>query len=283
MAERSAQISKRRLGSALEGLYERYNSRKYVDPDPLVFLYDYPDIRDREIAGMVASSLAFGNVRQIMGSIGKVLGFMGPSPHEYLMNVRRERLSGELAGFRHRWAGPEDVEALLLGIRDAVTRHGSLERCFLSGHSPDDEDVVEGMTMLAASIVCPPSGPGACLMPDPCRSSACKRLNLFLRWMVRSDRVDPGGWTGVDPSKLLIPLDVHMHRFGLLLGMTRRKQADLATAREVTAAMRELSPEDPVKYDFAVTRLGIRRDFDREQLLDSLAAGSGAAYRKGSG
>ena len=102
------------------------------------------------------------------------------------------------------------------------------------------------------------------------RGSACKRLNLFLRWMIRADGVDPGGWNMISASKLLIPLDVHMHRFSILLGLTERRHADLKTAREITESMKVFSPVDPVKYDFALTRLGIRRDDDRERLLHRL-------------
>ncbi len=95
------------------------------------------------------------------------------------------------------------------------------------------------------------------LLPSPGKGSACKRLNLFLRWMVRSDDVDPGGWSGVDAGKLIVPLDTHMHRMGLEVGLTRRKQADMQAALEVTRAFRTIAPEDPVRYDFALTRLGI--------------------------
>ncbi|MFW6062129.1 MAG: DUF2400 family protein [Planctomycetota bacterium] len=104
-------------------------------------------------------------------------------------------------------------------------------------------------------------------MPDPSRGSACKRLLLWLRWMVRRDAVDPGDWRGVPASKLVIPLDVHMHRITRLLGFTRRKQANLATAMEVTAGFARLCPADPVRYDFALTRFGIHPDMEPDELL----------------
>ena len=141
---------------------------------------------------------------------------------------------------------------------------------FASGLSESDADVIPAMTAFASEIVCAGSGAGLCLIPDPCRKSACKRLNLFLRWMVRSDRVDPGGWKGIPASKLVIPLDIHMYRFASLLGLTERKQANLATALEVTTEFAKISPDDPVKYDFALTRLGIRRDDDRAELMAKL-------------
>ena len=107
----------------------------------------------------------------------------------------------------------------------------------------------------------------------------CKRLNLFLKWMVRKDRVDPGGWTSIPRSRLIIPLDVHIHRFAGLMGLTSRKQGNMRTAVEVTGSLREFDSSDPVKYDFSITRLGIRRDADREMLIEELRAAAGGAVR----
>ena len=261
---------RRKLKKALDSLYERYGWKRYVDPDPLVFLYDYPDIRDREIAGLIASSLAFGGVRQIMASVEKVLSPMGRSPREFVTTTSRRHLSRIFEAFRHRWASSEDLVRMLTGVRSVIEKHGSLEKGFTAGMKKDDVDVIPAMTRFASEIVCTGSGAGTCLIPDPCRKSACKRLNLFLRWMVRSDNVDPGGWNCVPASKLIIPLDTHMFRFASLLGMTGRKQANLATAREITAEFAKMSPDDPVRYDFALTRLGIRRDDDRGELMARL-------------
>jgi len=261
---------RKKLKRSLEDLYERYAWRRYVDPDPLVFLYDYPDVRDREIASLVASSLAFGGVRQIMASVGKVLAPMGGSPRKFVEGTSPGEMAGIYKGFRHRWADAEDIVQMLTGVRSMIVEYGSLEEGFKAGMKDDDRDVLPAMTRFASEIVCVGSAAGVCLMPDPCRGSACKRLNLFLRWMVRNDRVDPGGWDGIPASKLIIPLDTHMYRFASLLGLTERKQADLATAMEITAEFAKMSPEDPVKYDFALTRLGIRRDEDRGELMARL-------------
>lgn len=265
-----------KLKKALEDLYKRYDSREYVDPDPLVFLYDYPDTGDREIAGLVSSSLAFGGVRQIMASVEKVLSPMGGSPREFVINTTAKKLSQIYDGFKHRWATADDIIQMLAGTRTMIEKYGSLENGFAAGMDDDDEDVIPAMTRFASEIVCIGSGAGVCLIPDPCRKSACKRLNLFLRWMVRSDNVDPGGWDRVPASKLIIPLDTHMYRFASLLGMTGRKQANLVTAREITAEFAMMSPDDPVKYDFALTRLGIRRDDDRSELMSRLGIAAAA-------
>ncbi|MBN2070102.1 MAG: TIGR02757 family protein [Candidatus Krumholzibacteriota bacterium] len=253
------------MASALEELYKRYDSREFVEPDPLHFLFDYDDIRDREIAGLISSSLAFGNVRQIMGSVARILDLTGKSPSRYLEQADRPRIEKDIGIFRHRWADQDAMINLLDGMASAMRKFGSLEKCFASGYSDRDSDVVPALTAFVDEII----GKGKVnrLLPSPSRGSACKRLNLYLRWMVRSDGVDPGGWEMISASKLIVPLDVHMHRFAILLGMTSRRQADLKTAREITGEMKKFAPDDPVKYDFALTRLGIRRDDDREGLL----------------
>lgn len=110
-----------------------------------------------------------------------------------------------------------------------------------------------------------PRDPGH-LIAIPCRGSACKRLHLFLRWMIRKDRVDPGGWEDIHPAGLIVPLDVHMHRICVNLGMTERKQPNLKTALEVTAAFKTVAPNDPVRYDFVLSRFGIRKDLDPGQI-----------------
>ena len=151
---------------------------------------------------------------------------------------------------------------MLWGARCAIEKHGSLLGCFLAGWDEKESTVLPGLSAFVRAF---PVNSGACwggFLPSPVNGSACKRLNLFMRWMVRQDDVDPGGWARIPASKLIVPLDVHMHRISLGFGWTNRKQADLRTAVEVTQAFRKVAPEDPVRYDFALTRLGIRSDMD---------------------
>ena len=258
------------LKPALERLYKRYNRREFVDPDPLVYLYRYEDAGDREVAGLVASSLAFGNVKQIKRSIDSALSVMGPSPVRFLANGTEQTIQRSFSGFRHRWTGERELAAMLLGIKRALEKYGSLEACFAAGLGDDDKDIIPALTRFIGEVGYNECGAGGKLLASPEKKSACKRLNLFLRWMVRKDAVDPGGWSAVSPSLLLIPLDTHMHRIAFALGMTNRQQKNLATVREITAAFRRITPADPVKYDFALTRLGIRRDDDRGDWLTLL-------------
>jgi uncharacterized protein (TIGR02757 family) len=250
--------------TTLERIYDRYHRRCYVHPDPLEFLYLYKDLGDREIVALIASSLAYGNVKQILRSVSLVLEKMGPSPSAFLLNAPLNRIAGTFTGFKHRFTTGQDIARLLRGVRRVIEKHGSLEKCFLSRFHRRDQNVIPALSAFVENIF-----PEGCdfLIPAPGRGSACKRLNLFLRWMVRRDDVDPGGWDGVPPSKLLVPLDTHMHRIALTLGLTERKQADLHTAIEITEAFKRLSPSDPVRYDFVLTRFGIRKDFDDTALF----------------
>jgi uncharacterized protein (TIGR02757 family) len=265
------------LCAPLEALRARYNRREFVHPDPLEFLYRYDDARDREVVGLIAASLAYGRVKSILRSVGRVLERM-KEPARFLRETPEDDIRRAFADFRHRVTSGETLALLLIGMKRVVADRGSLEACFRAGFHEGDETVLPGLTRFVDALT---TAAGACpvhLLSSPARGSACKRLHLYLRWMVRRDEVDPGGWTGVSPAKLIVPLDVHMHRVGLALGFTRRKQADGLAAREVTAGFREIAPDDPVRYDFALTRLGIRKEGDLKAFLEGLSGkGIGAA------
>lgn len=257
----------KRLGEVLDEHYEAFNHRDWIHPDPLEVVYRYQSAQDREVAGLIAACLAYGRVGQILKSIEKVLEALGPSPYECLAGADGIWLNERLRGFKHRWTTSDELVSFLGGIGSVLRRFGSLERCFLAQHRPDAETTAAGLIGFAGELR-NWDGPTS-LVSAPEKGSACKRLHLYLRWMVRSDRVDPGCWRGVSPSQLVVPLDTHMHRIGRALGMTQRKQANFAAALEVTRAFRALAPEDPVRYDFSLTRLGIRQETDLDGFLDA--------------
>jgi len=264
-----------RHSGSLEDLYRRYNKRRYVHPDPLEFVYRYDDPADREIVGLIAASLAFGNVKQILASVDRVLSRMSDSPARYVCDARPSEMQRRFADFVHRiWTGRQ-LAALLAGARGVVRRYGSLGRCFAA--CAEKETEIDSLTRFVGELSLSGVGDGRSLLADPAKGSACKRLNLYLRWMVRKDGVDPGGWACVPASRLIIPLDTHMHRIALALRATRRKSADMTTALEITEAFRRVCPDDPVRYDFALTRLGIRDDADLGAFLGLCRAGGGDA------
>lgn len=254
-----------RLPEKLEALYRRYNRRRYVRPDPLEFVWEYDAPADREVTGLIASALAYGRVATIKENVAKVLSILGDRPAEGLANARGGELHRKLEGFRHRFASGAAVADLLEGAREMIRSAGSLHSAFLEGWSSEDADVLPALEKFCLRLVS--QGKPGHLVPIPSRGSACKRMHLFLRWMVRRDAVDPGGWDAVSPASLLVPLDVHMHRICTRLGLTARKTADLRAAREVTAAFAQWIPDDPVRYDFVLTRFGIRGDMDLEGFL----------------
>ena len=243
----------------LDGLYEQYNRAEYIHPDPLEFLLPYSDIRDREIVGLVASSLAYGHVSQILRSVAKVLSVMETSPYSFTMNATRSSLRKTFKDFVHRFATGDHVSDLLLGIKMVIQQYGSLNQCFSQALNNEDTNVLSAMEFFVEEMLSWGNDPGH-LVARPEKGSACKRMNLFLRWMVRKDRVDPGGWREIPPSKLIIPLDTHMHRISQRLCLTEKKGANLNTALELTERFKEICPEDPTKYDFTLTRFGIRND-----------------------
>ncbi|CAN2043794.1 TIGR02757 family protein [Candidatus Magnetomoraceae bacterium gMMP-1] len=257
------------LKDKLDDFYEKYNHRKFVHPDPLEFLYHYDKPEDIEIAGIVASSLAYGRVAQILKSVESVLENMNPSPSVFLQNVSENSLVKIFSNFRHRFSGANELASFLFGIGRVTEQYGSLEKCFKKNLNSEDETFLPALSFFVDELIKNGAGKVGHLAALPERGSACKRWFLFLRWMIRKDAVDPGCWE-LPSDKLIIPLDTHIHRICSRLGMTQRKQANMKTALEITSVFRSIRCDDPVKYDFALTRLGIRNDTDIEAFFKKL-------------
>ncbi|MCP4133509.1 MAG: TIGR02757 family protein [bacterium] len=252
--------------NTLEKIYSQYNKRIYVEPDPLQFLYDYEDPMDREIVGLIASSLAYGRVAQILKSVRSVLDILGKEPKKFIADNSSRSLSSLFKGFKHRFTTDRELSAFLEGIKKILEQDGSLENCFKKGYEKSHENYIPALQYFVDSLLKASGLKTNSLLADPRRGSACKRLNLYLRWMVRNDEVDPSGWGDMPASKLIVPLDTHMYRFGLAYCFTARKSANLKTAVEITAGFKKMIPLDPVKFDFALTRFGIREELTWEDL-----------------
>lgn len=247
-----------------ETLYRDYNKRTYVSPDPLQFLYGYHPAADREVVGLIASSLAYGRVAQILKSVRRVLDVLGDSPASYLAAVERAELEEKLSGFVHRFTDQREMVSFLCCIKTALNRYGSLENLFFDKYGGDVWNAAENF--VSRLIACD-DRESMYLLPNPARGSACKRLWLFLRWVGRNDEVDPGGWDRLTPAELYVPLDTHMFNICSSLGLSARKSADRRASEEITAAFRIVCPGDPVRYDFALTRFGIRNDMTIPELF----------------
>lgn len=253
--------------TVLERIYRRYNHREYIGADPLQFAYRFADPADIEIAAFLAAALAYGRVEQIQRSVSDLLARMGEEPRRFVRGFSRSSRA-RLAGFKHRFTTGDDIADLLELLRDVLRDYGSLHAFFLAGYEPAHANVLPALTRfcdaMAAAYAARHGGRLSrglmYLLASPRRGSASKRLHLFLRWMVRHDEVDLGLWNGIDPAKLIVPVDVHMARLCHILGLHDRRTISLATAVQITEAFAKIEPADPVKYDFALSRIGILED-----------------------
>ncbi len=249
----------------LEACYNIYNTRRYLRSDPVRLLHEFPDPHQREVAGLIVSSIAYGRVRSIIKSSRALLERLENRPHEFLIDASESRIRQVCAGFRHRFTGPADMTRMLVGAGNLLRRFDTIGAFVDAHHVGGGATFADAITALAEQIGGAAGGIPH-LLPSPRNGSACKRLCLFFRWMVREDAIDPGGWTNARPASLIVPLDVHMMRTCRRLGLTARKNADWKTALEVTEAFRRIMPEDPVKYDFALTRASMFAVGTDEQL-----------------
>ncbi|MBN2739066.1 MAG: TIGR02757 family protein [Spirochaetales bacterium] len=247
-----------RQRDSFEKLYAHYNHRCWADPDPIIMVYK-AKAEDQELTAFLSAIFAYGRVASILQNLDKILTILAPIK-KTLLTTNRDKLEKQLAGFKYRFTTQEELIALLLLLKEIINEHKSLENHFLLFFNPNDTNILPALSLWISELLRRMKLSKHSLLPQPSMGSACKRLFLFFRWMVRSDQVDPGLWKKVPASKLIIPLDTHMYRFCSRLGFTARKSMDLKTAEEITEAFRKLNPEDPVKYDFALTRLGIRGD-----------------------
>jgi uncharacterized protein (TIGR02757 family) len=261
-------VARSHLKAHLDRLYAIYG-RTYLTTDPVQLPRRYPRRDDREAAAFVAAALAYGRVAGILRSASAVLGLLGDRPARALRALDPRRTEEGLRGFAHRFNTGRDVAMLLAVLGRLLRDHGSLEGAFLAGYDPSHEDVGPALAAfcrralktdvspLTRSGRIPPGAGVRFFFASPEDGSSCKRLNMFLRWMVREDQVDMGVWRRVPASALVVPLDTHVARISRYIGLTERRTADWRMAVEVTASLRELDPDDPVRYDFALSRLGI--------------------------
>ena len=232
-----------------------------LTPDPVAFPHRYADPLDAEAAAFLAASFAFGGVLQIRNFLSRLFDVLSPSPHAALTAAEPLRRRS-VAGLSHRFVSSEGVHRFLRCVRGVYLDHGSLERFYIAGRGGDSPDLRRDLARFLDGIRARwgenlPRERDF-LFPRPERGSACKRHNLFLRWVVRGpDGVDLGLWRAVTPRDLVVPLDTHMARLGGWLGLTRRKTPDWRMAEEITDSLRVACPEDPVRFDYPLTRLGI--------------------------
>lgn len=253
------------LKPGLDELYDGFNL-EHSTRDPIWTVRRFADPADQEVVAFLASALAFGRVQSVIQTVEAVLGVMGPSPAAFVRAFTPGRASA-FEPLGHRWIRSRDLAALAWQLHQMLRDHGSLEGFFAAGHAADAASVEAGLESFSTRAMAldltaiygrarPVPGVGY-FFSRPSAGGACKRLNLFLRWVVRTDAVDLGLWRSVRPAQLVVPLDTHIIRVGRCLGMTTRVSPGWRMALDITRTLRLLNPDDPVRYDFSMCHLGM--------------------------
>ena len=250
------------LKSRLDALVETFDVST-IAPDPLQLVLRFSDPLDQDVAGLIAAAFAYGRAETIVANIGAVLAKMRPSPYRYLASLDPDEARRRFAGFAHRFHKTPELVAFLGCIAGVIAIHGSLGALLRECYDDSDADIGPSLTRFVEAIRSAGSAPARhasalqYLLTSPADGSACKRMNLYLRWMVRRTSPDLALWTFVDPAKLVMPVDTHIHRIATFLGLNERKSADWKAARALTDELARFDRTDPVRYDFALCRLGI--------------------------
>lgn len=252
------------LKQKLEYHYKAFDKTK-LEPDPLQFPHLFKDEKDIEVMAFIASVFAYGNVKQIINSLNKFLLICGNQPYQFINNFSIQKSDPQI-NFTHRFYSSKDVIQFFQLLKIAFDEYGSLKKLFLAGYNLEEEKLKNAITnfnkyfltkarkefkQLSRGIVF--------MFPLPEKGSACKRMNLFLRWMVRKDELDFGLWREIPTSKLIIPVDTHIARICKQLKLTKRKNVSWKMAEEITENLKKFDPDDPVKYDFAICHIGMRK------------------------
>lgn len=279
------------LRESLERLYRECDYGSRVERDAIRFPLRYADPRDRELVALLTSCLAYGRVDLFSRALETALAVMGPSPTAFVARFDARRDADAFRGFLYRFNRPRDLVAFCAAARDLLARYGTLEKCFLAGDGdgrgpigPVMERFARAFLEAGAATAVFPRGRIARgyrhLFPLPSAGGPCKRLHLYMRWMVRRESPDFGLWTSVSPARLLMPVDTHVENMSRSIGLTRRRSRNWKMAEEITARLATLDAADPVKYDFALCHKRMSGDcLDRRDAVICAPCGLRAVCR----
>lgn len=253
-----------KLKNILESTYKLYHKTDYLKLDPLHCVHKFSKTNDIEIAGLLAAVLAYGRAEIIIRNVEAILDLTSREPFKFTLNTTFKEKQIAFKGFKHRFNDGFDIALLLESAAFCIRKYGSLEKMFLFSLQKD-LSVKTGLDLFTGELK--KTGKEIAkrektsfeyLLPSPVSGSACKRLNMYLRWMVRkADTIDFGIWNSVSPSILLIPVDTHIAKLGRKLKFTKRKNADWRMAEEITAGLKKYDAMDPVRFDFSLCRAGM--------------------------
>ena len=257
-------LTKEQLKRKLNYHYKYFDFSK-ISPDPLEFLHRYDNYFDIEISGLLSSVFAYGNVKQIVATLDKLHTKMNGKPYEFVKNYNHKKDAKLFKGIVHRFYSTDDIAALFRGLNKIYTTYGSLKKLFLLYYFQEEEHLRNAIHFYSRNMIEiianheTPSRGMTFMFPDSYKGSACKRTNLFLRWMVRKDELDFGLWYEIPTSKLVIPVDTHVAKICKELKLTKQKIVSWKMAEEITDNLKKFDANDPVKYDFAICHIGMRK------------------------
>lgn len=261
----------------LEEILGEFNRRDFLSTDPLSIVHSYDDPKDQELIAFVTSLFSYGNVASIIAAVKKILSPLGSKPKDRLLNFTTPEIRRLWKNAYYRFYSDDDIVYLITRTRDLIEEHESLQNLFLSASR---EDHLESLSQFRESFTRDsPKTPGLKFMFADPKIGTAKRSHMFLRWVVRKDEVDLGLWERVSKASLIQPLDTHLFQIGQKLKLTERKTPGLEAALQMTKRFREWNPEDPIKYDFALCRLGVLREKEKRlELLQSRPLPAGQSF-----
>jgi uncharacterized protein (TIGR02757 family) len=249
------------LKEFLDSKVIQYNNPKFIESDPIQIPHRYTSKEDIEISAFLTATIAWGNRKMIIKNADRMMQLLGNSPYDFVMNYKEHNLD-DLEGFVHRTFNSEDLKYFIKALKYIYSRYGGMESIFKNSATKTSlQPAIHKFKSVFFSLDHPIRAQKH--IGDPNKGSACKRLNMMLRWLIRDDKagVDFGIWNSLYPSQLSCPLDVHSGNVARKLGLLSRKQNDAKALLELDTTLRQLDPVDPVKYDFALFGLGVFEKF----------------------
>ena len=256
-------LSREELRELLDELHDRYNNPDFIEADPISVPHSFTDPVDREVAGLLASTIAWGNRKAIVQSAHRMMRYMDNQPRDFVLNASEGDMA-YLSSYVHRTFNGGDFQDFVRGMRHIIEGWGSVGG-FFEHHYLESGDVRKAISAFRREFFSVPHDKHSEKhLSSIDRGAACKRIAMYMRWFVRQDDrgVDFGQWQKIPMSALYLPLDIHTGRMGRAMGLLQRKQDDWKAVEEITASLREFSPEDPTRYDCSLFGAGITKLFD---------------------
>jgi uncharacterized protein (TIGR02757 family) len=255
-------LNRAQIKDLLELKVKEYNQPGFIENDPIQIPHSFSKLQDIEIMGFWAAMLAWGQRITIINKCKELVALMDGAPYDFMLNHQESDLK-KMLHFKHRTFNTTDLLYFIAFFKDYYSKNESLETAFAQFLKPTDKNVEKALIGFHDIFFSLDDAPARTHkhIATPLRKSACKRLNMFLRWMVRKDEagVDFGLWQQIKPAQLICPLDVHVERVAKKLHLLRRKQTDWQAATELNKVLQKFDPADPVKYDFALFGLGLEK------------------------